>query len=298
MPSSPDPENFEAITVIAQKGSLEDIPQMNEEPAQLPDYGVCPVVGIGASAGGLEAATQMLKALPPRTGMAYVLVQHLDPSHESMLADLLAPHTSMPVQQAAQGTKVEPDHVYIIPPNARMAIRAGTLELSPRTEDRARNLPIDYFFSSLAEDQRSRAVGVVLSGAASDGTLGLEAIKAAGGITFAQDQTAKFDGMPQSAIASGVVDFVLPADAIGRELAGLTGHSYFASREKSSELSDGPALEKILSLLQARAGVNFSHYKMPTIQRRLTSNGNPPYRKSTGIPGISGETPARNRRFV
>jgi two-component system CheB/CheR fusion protein len=123
-----------------------------------------PVVGIGASAGGLEAFTHFLKALPPNSGMAYVLVQHLNPSHESMLVHLLAPHTSMSVQQAEQNTKVEPDHVYFIPPNTQMAIRQGVLELSPRTEERRPNLPIDHFFSSLAQDQRSRSVGVVLSG--------------------------------------------------------------------------------------------------------------------------------------
>jgi two-component system CheB/CheR fusion protein len=176
----------------------------------------------------------------------------------------------MPVRQAAQGTEVEPDHVYIIPPNARMAIRKGILELTPRQEDRGRNLPIDYFFSSLAEDQQSRAVGVVLSGAASDGTLGLEAIKAAGGITFAQDQTAKFEGMPRSAIAAGVVDFILPADGIGRELATIAGHSYFGEHQNKSESADGPELEKMLSLLQTRTGVSFTHYKLPTLRRRLS----------------------------
>ena len=247
------------------------IPESEADEAQhFPAQGLCPVVGVGASAGGLDAATQMLRALPPKTGLAYVLVQHLDPNHESMLADLLAQHTSMPVRQAAQGTKVEPNHVYIIPPNVRMAIRKGILELSPRKEDRSRNLPIDYFFSSLAEDQRSRAIGIVLSGAASDGTLGLEAIKAAGGITFAQDRTAKFDGMPRSAIAAGVVDFVLPAHGIARELASISGHSYFGGDRKKSEIADGPEFEKILSLLQFRTGVNFSHYKMPTIRRRLS----------------------------
>jgi chemotaxis response regulator CheB len=165
--------------------------------------GLCPIVGIGSSAGGLEAVTQMLQVLPPTTGMGYVLVQHLDPTHESVLAELLAHHTAMPVSQATQGTRVQPNHVYIIPPNSRMRIRQGILELTPR-EDRTRNLPIDFFFSSLAEDQRSRSIGVILSGAASDGTLGLEAIRAASGITFAQDASAKFDGMRAAPLLPGL----------------------------------------------------------------------------------------------
>src|ERR1700760_4588060 len=148
-----------------------------------------------------------------------------------MLVHLLAPHTSMSVQQAEQGTKVEPDHVYIIPPNTQMTIRQGVLELSPRTEESRPNLPIDHFFSSLAQDQRSRSVGVVLSGVASDGTLGLEAIKAAGGVTFAQDESAKFDGMPRSAISAGAVDFVLSAEDIGSKIVDLANHPHFGARQ-------------------------------------------------------------------
>ena len=133
--------------------------EQDEEESDAPSgQNLCPVVGIGASAGGLDAFTQMLTHLPANTGMAYVLVQHLDPNHESMLAGLLTSHTAMPVTQAAQGTKVEPDHVYIIPPNMQMAIRRGVLELTPRSGDRGRNLPIDFFFSSLARDQRSRSI--------------------------------------------------------------------------------------------------------------------------------------------
>jgi two-component system, chemotaxis family, CheB/CheR fusion protein len=183
-----------------------------------------PVVGIGASAGGLEVFKQFWKGLPPDSGMAYVLVQHLNPSHKSMLVELLAPHTSMPVQEAEQGTNIEPDHVRIIPPNIQMAIQQEVLELSPRTEEFRTSLPIDHFFSSLAQDQRSRSVGVVLSGVASDGTLGLEAIKAAGGVKFAQYNSAKFDGMPQSAISAGAVDFVLSAEDIRFETVELANH--------------------------------------------------------------------------
>jgi two-component system CheB/CheR fusion protein len=243
--------------------------QQDEELGPLADKNLCPVCGIGASAGGLDAFTQILKHLPANTGMAYVLVPHLDPNHESMLVNLLAQHTRLPVTQAAQGTRVEPDHVYIIPPNTQMAIRHAVLELTPRNEDRGRNLPIDFFLSSLARERRGRSIGIILSGAASDGTLGLEAIKGAGGITFAQDETAKFDGMPRSAIATGVVDFVLPPEGIARELASIAEHSYFGLQIAGPPVEDGPALEKILSLLQARTGVNFTHYKKPTVRRRL-----------------------------
>src|SRR5262249_26534272 len=156
-------------------------------------------VGIGASAGGLEAFTELLRYLPHTTGMSFVLVQHLDPHHQSVLPELLASKTGMPVVQVQNDTPLQPDHVYVIPPNTLMLVRHRklTLEARPATAEQFR--PIDAFFISLAEEFRSNAAGIVLSGTASDGTLGLRAIKAEGGITFAQDHTAKFDGMPRSA---------------------------------------------------------------------------------------------------
>ncbi|HJZ54696.1 MAG TPA: chemotaxis protein CheB, partial [Gemmataceae bacterium] len=158
-----------------------------------------PVVGIGASAGGLEAFTQLLSNLPADTGMAFVLVQHLDPRHESRLTDLLAKATRMPVLEAAHGLAVRPNHVYVIPPNANLALALGILHITPRGEGRAPHLPVDYLFRSLAEDQRAKAIGVVLSGTGSDGTLGLCEIKAVGGIAFAQEElSAKHPGMPNS----------------------------------------------------------------------------------------------------
>ncbi len=232
--------------------------------------GLCPVVGIGASAGGLEAFTQLLKSLPENTGMAFVIVQHLDPHHESILAELLASHTSMPVDQAAQATTVEPNHVYVIPPNTLMTIQKGVLKLTRRVDDRSRVLPIDHFLCSLAEDQKSRAIGVILSGSASDGTIGLKAIKSAGGIAFAQDATAKFDGMPRNAIAAGVVDFVLPPAAIGSELADIARHSYLRAAAPNVIIEDGPVLGRILSLLRDARAVDFTHYKRPTLKRRLS----------------------------
>jgi two-component system, chemotaxis family, CheB/CheR fusion protein len=233
-----------------------------------------PIVGVGASAGGLEAFTQLLRSLGSGTEMAYVLVQHLDPSHESALTELLAKATEMPVRQVTDATPVELNHVYVIPPNLDMTIAQGILRLTPRTETRGHHMPIDRFLRSLAEDQGSNAIGIVLSGTASDGTLGLAAIKAKGGITFAQDEkSAKFDGMPQSAIAAGCVDFVLPPDAIARELARIRAHPYLA-RSSSSRMADlvpdgDPQLKSILRLLQTANGVDFSDYKPATVKRRI-----------------------------
>jgi two-component system CheB/CheR fusion protein len=170
---------------------------------------------VGASAGGFEAFRQLLKALPSDTGLALVLVQHLDPGHESLLAKLLSKTTAMPVAEVEEGMTVEPNHVYVIPPNKTMGIANGILHLMARGEPMAKHLPIDYFLTSLAEDRGNRAIGVILSGTASDGTMGLKAIKAEGGITFAQDiKSAQYDGMPRSAVAAGCVDFVLPPEAM------------------------------------------------------------------------------------
>ena len=164
-------------------------------------------MGVGASAGGLEAFTLLLKDVPVNTGMGFVLVQHLDPVHESALTQILAKATAMPVREAANNLPVEPNHVYIIPPNRNMTIAQGRLKLAPRRQTAGAHRSIDVFFESLAQDQRERAIGVILSGTASDGTLGLEAIKAEGGLTLAQDESAKYDSMPRSAIAAGCVDF-------------------------------------------------------------------------------------------
>ncbi len=247
--------------------------QQRPEP-QPPRRALFPIVGVGASAGGLEAFTQLLQALGAGTEMAYVLVQHLDPSHESVLTELLAKATEMPVRQVTDATPVEPNHAYVIPPNVDMIIAQGILRLTPRTETHGHHMPIDRFLRSLAEDQRSNAIGIILSGTASDGTLGLAAIKAEGGITFAQDEkSAKFDGMPQSAIAAGCVDFVLPSDAIARELARIRAHPYLAtsSSSRTAELvPDGdPQLKNVLHLLRTANGVDFSDYKPATVKRRI-----------------------------
>ena len=189
-----------------------------------------PIVGVGASAGGLEAFTELLKNLPLDTGMGFVLVQHLDPQHESALADLLTRATSMPVREVTNNLRAEANHVYVIPPNTNLSIAGGVLKLQPREQRRTPTRSIDSFFESLAQDQRERAIGVILSGTATDGTVGLEAIKAEGGITFAQDDSARYDSMPRSAIAAGSVDFVLKPADIAKELGRISKHSYVAGQ--------------------------------------------------------------------
>jgi two-component system CheB/CheR fusion protein len=229
-----------------------------------------PIVGVGASAGGFEAFRELLKALSSDTGQAFVLVQHLDPGHESLLAKLLSKATAMPVAEVEEGMAVEPNHVYVIPPNKIMGIRNGTLHLMPRGEPTAKHLPIDHFLRSLAEDQGNRAIGVILSGTASDGTLGLKAIKAEGGITFAQDiSSAKYDGMPRSAIAAGCVDFILPPKAIASELARIGQHSYLVTTPPAETDEGDDELHKIFSAVQKATGVNFTYYKYSTIKRRI-----------------------------
>ena len=231
-----------------------------------------PIVGIGASAGGLDALTQLLQHLRPDTGMAFVLVQHLDPRHESRLTDLLARATSMPVTEASHGLDIQPDHVYVIPPNANLAVSRGVLHVTPRKEGRGPHLPVDFLFRTLAEDEQIRSIGVVLSGTGSDGTLGLCEIKAIGGITFAQDEkTAGYSGMPHSAIDSGCVDFVLPPAQIAQRLGEIGEHPYLAP-DPTRPLT-GPTAEesyqRTLAVVQTVTGVDFRLYRDTTIKRRI-----------------------------
>jgi len=235
-----------------------------------------PIVGVGASAGGLKAFTQLLQHLPSDTGMAFVLVQHLDPKHVSILPELLAKATKMTVSEVKDGMPVEPNHVYVIPSNVNMAVFHGILNLMPRTEIRGMHMPIDYFLRSLAEDQGGKAIGVILSGTASDGALGLKEIKAAGGITFAQDPgLAEYDGMPRSAIAAGVVDFILSPENIANELARIGRHPYITRPKAAEEAkllpeAGGDLMSKIFLLLRRATGVDFTYYKQTTIKRRIT----------------------------
>jgi two-component system, chemotaxis family, CheB/CheR fusion protein len=233
-----------------------------------------PVAGIGASAGGLEAFTALLKHLPVDTGMAFVVVQHLSPTHDGILPTLLAKTTKMPVLEVSNGMKVEPNHVYVIPPNASMAITDGSLKLLPRQMTQGQTRSIDFFFQSLAEARGHESVGIILSGTASDGTLGLEAIKAEGGITFAQDESAKFDSMPRSAIAAGCVDFVMSPPGIARELARLAHHPYVAlpraaATDEGELIDPGDDFKKVLAIVRRSSGNDFNAYKSATLQRRL-----------------------------
>ena len=240
-----------------------------------------PVVAIGASAGGLEAYKEFFHALPVDTGMAFVLIQHLDPSHHSLLAEILSKATQIPVNEVKSGVRIEPNCVYVIPPGAFMAISAGAFTLTPRSKESGQHLSVNFFMRSLAEERKSSAIGVVLSGTGVDGSLGLENIKAEGGLTFAQEPaTARYDGMPLSAIDSGCVDFVLPPKEIARELHRLQHHPYIrqderGAEEQGKELADSvapPPREQdfvtILDHLRKTSGVDFRQYKPNTIHRR------------------------------
>ncbi|WP_237153889.1 chemotaxis protein CheB [Oryzibacter oryziterrae] len=230
-----------------------------------------PVVAIGASAGGLDACRKLIAALPPNTGMAFLLVQHLDPSHESLLVDLLAGYTSMQVQQARDGQAIEPDHLYVMPPGTYLSVLNGVLALSEPSAPHGARLPFDFLLNSLAENFGSRVICVVLSGNGADGSLGLQSVKAAKGLVLAQDPLdATYDGMPKSAIATGLVDSVLPVAQMPRALAAhqQTIESSQASTSRAGTI--GPSdLEAILDLVRTRTVHDFTPYKRGTLQRRI-----------------------------
>jgi two-component system CheB/CheR fusion protein len=236
-----------------------------------------PLVAIGASAGGLEALSELLAALPPQSELACVIVQHLDPQHTSLLPELLAKKTALPVVPIQEGVAVEPRHVYVIPPNATVTMSGERLHLSRRGSDGPHH-PVDVFFRSLAEARGESAIGVVLSGGDADGALGTQAIKHGGGITFAQEPTsARFPSMPQSAIETDCVDYVLRPSEIALELARLSGHPYLRAappphsepREEVSGTEEEETLRRILRRLRSAHGVDFSQYKRSTVTRRL-----------------------------
>ncbi len=230
------------------------------------------IVGMGASAGGLDAFKKFLEAMPPDGGMAFVLVQHLDPTHESMMVELLARHTEMTVVEVADKMRVEPNHVYMIPPNKYMAIQDGVLRLTEPVLRRGIRVPIDFFMRSLADDQHERAICVVLSGTGTEGTLGLKAVKANGGMTMVQaPETAHYDPMPRSAIATGVVDYVLPVDQMPAMMMRYAKHWYINGTQTPSVPQEKApdALKNILALLRTRTGYDFRCYKKSTLHRRV-----------------------------
>jgi two-component system CheB/CheR fusion protein len=230
-----------------------------------------PIVGIGASAGGLEALEQFLKNVPVGSGMAFVIVQHLDPTRKGVMSELLQRATSMKVVQVKDRTVVRPDCVYVIPPNKDMSLLHGVLHLLAPLAPRGLRLPIDFFLRSLAQDQQEHSVGVILSGMGSDGTLGLRAIKEAAGVVLVQEPaTAKFDSMPRSAIDAGLADIVAPADELpGKILAYLQRTPHIARTEETMEAKTQSALEKVVVLLRAHTGNDFSFYKRNTLYRRI-----------------------------
>jgi two-component system CheB/CheR fusion protein len=256
------------------------------------------VVGVGASAGGLEAFTEFLRAAPTDSNVAYILVQHLDPTHRSLLVELLAKSTSLPVREVTDQMPATPNEVHVIPPNCDLTIMDGVLHLSPREKSSGGSRTIDHFLRTLAADQGDKAVAVILSGAGSDGSEGIKAVKAAGGLTLAQfENDARYDSMPRSAIATGCVDFVLPAEKMPAEIvrtlrrpSGAKKRAATNARKRTGalgkegsrpfgddgtdgvDLPPGPAdqnLRKIFFLLRGRTGVDFSLYRINTIRRRL-----------------------------
>jgi len=251
-------------------------------PAAAQEPGRFPVVGIGASAGGLEATIELLKGLPANTGMAFVLVQHLDAHRESHLPEILARTTPMPVLLAEDGARVQRDHVYVIPPNVVLGIQDSTLRLSPRSASMHPYYPIDQFLFALAEDQGAYSIGVILSGSASDGAQGLRAIKCAAGTTFCQsEESAKHGSMPHSAIATGAVDFILAPRAIAAELVRISTYPclpdsiHLPEPIEGSEDSDSvraadlEEFQKVLAMLRRATHVDFAQYKQNTIRRRI-----------------------------
>lgn len=265
---APTEEPTEELTVIPMENTVEIEPEADD-----PAPGAFPIVGIGASAGGLAAFEAFFAAMPPDVdpGMAFILVQHLSPDHKSLLAELVRRSTRMQVYEVEDGITVQPNCVYIIPPKHDMAFLHDKLHLLEPSERRGLRLPIDFFFRSLAQDQRERAICIVLSGTGSDGTLGMRAIKEAGGMAMAQaPDSTEFDGMPRSAIATGLVDYVLLPAEMPAQLIAYAAHAYGQKpRPALPPRSKQDRLNKIFILLRAQTGHDFSQYKQNTVARRI-----------------------------
>lgn len=227
-----------------------------------------PIVAIGASAGGLEALKIFLHAVPANSGMAFVVVQHLDPHHQGVLPELLQHATTMPVQQVADRMKVQPDQVYVIPPNYDMSLLNEMLYLFEPTGAHGLRLPIDFFFHSVAQDQKERSIGVILSGMGSDGTHGLQEIKENAGIVFVQTpESAKFDGMPRSAIEAGLADVVAPAEDLPEKIIAYKKHT--PELGLADECKFRGCVDKVAMILRMQTGHDFSLYKQNTMSRRI-----------------------------
>ncbi len=231
-----------------------------------------PVVGVGASAGGLEALESFFRNIKSDCGLSFVVIQHLSPDYKSLMGELLAKYTDMPIYRSEDGMRIKKNSVYLIPPKKNMTIFHNKLYLTDQRQTAGLNLPIDIFFRSLAEDHAERAIGVVLSGTGSDGTLGIRAIKGAGGMVMAQDEaSAKFDGMPKSAIATGLVDYVLPPNEMGDQLIKYVAHPLVSGNDvkNDTQIKDDDAFSKILAAIRSRTSTDFTYYKPNTIVRRI-----------------------------
>jgi two-component system CheB/CheR fusion protein len=232
-----------------------------------------PIVGIGASAGGIEALSAFFDAMPPDSGCAFVVVLHLDPKHESEMAHILSARTAMPVTQVTDGMQIAPDHVYVIAPDTDLRVHESKLQVSSPSTPRGQRHPVDVLFASIASEQRERAIAIVLSGTGNNGTQGLKEIRAEGGMSLVQSpETAKFDGMPRSAIAADMADHVLPAEAMPEAIVRYLRHGYLAVPAEPEPLSTTrgeTTLEQVLELLRVRAGHDFSSYKRTTQRRRV-----------------------------
>ena len=227
-----------------------------------------PVVAVGASAGGLEAFRTLLAALPAEGGMAFILVQHLDPTHSTMMVELLSRHTAMPLVEAREGVRLEPDHIYTIPPGRYLDIRDGAIHLSEPSQ--AVRMPFDVLLQSIAAKLGERAVCIILSGTGTDGSVGAQAINEAGGLVIAQDpEEAEYDGMPRTVIASGAVDLVLRLAKVPEALAKYAGHPYLKPGKTDAALPLGEGTTKIIDLLRKKTSHDFALYKEGTIGRRI-----------------------------
>jgi len=230
-------------------------------------------VGIGASAGGLEALQTLLQNLPTNTGACFIIVQHLSPDFKSMMLELLSKHTSMCIENVLNGVTAKPNTIYLLPPKKTMIVANGELLLTDKVPDSGLNLPIDVFFRSLAEDKQHRAIGIILSGTGSDGSRGVKALKEAGALVIAQQpDTAKFDGMPNSAINTGIVDLILRPEDIGQQLASYVQHPFVTGENdslKDNIESDETVMAEVFNILRIKTNIDFSKYKTGTIARRI-----------------------------
>ncbi|MGD9201161.1 MAG: chemotaxis protein CheB, partial [Chitinispirillia bacterium] len=233
---------------------------------------IFPIVGVGASAGGLESFKRLLIAMPENPGIAFILIQHLDPAHQSYMDELLSRYTKMKVVQIDKNLKVKPNCIYIIAPNSEIVFNNGELILTETKKQRGWRTPIDTFFLSLAEQKKENAIGIILAGTGSDGTIGVKAIKSSGGMAMAQSpSTTQYEGMPASAIATGVIDFVLPIEEMPEVLLKYVKH-YYGKYPILSDYSKkiSTDLKNIFSILQLHTTHNFRYYKKNVVIRRIT----------------------------